>query len=91
MAIPVLATATPPIRPTYIQVNHLLHLILTIITFGVWGLVWMVITLSAANENSSLDKRYRDAVARYQRYQAEMAEYQHKMWMYQIEQMSAAR
>lgn len=28
--------------------NHILHLLLTIVTAGVWSIVWLIITLSSA-------------------------------------------
>ena len=31
-------------------VNHLLHLVATIITFGVWSLVWLILVLTAGEK-----------------------------------------
>ena len=27
------------------KINHVLHLILTLVTFGVWGIVWVVLAI----------------------------------------------
>jgi len=43
-----------------LKTNHILHLILTVLTipaFGLWALVWAVCALSNANERSKLKTR----------------------------------
>lgn len=35
--------------------SHLLHLVLSLITFGFWIIVWLIVSISNANENSKID------------------------------------
>ena len=37
-------------RPT----NHILHLLLTVITFGLWGVLWLVLALSSSESRAVL-------------------------------------
>lgn len=37
--------------------SHLLHLILSILTVGVWVLVWVVVAISNSMENSRLERK----------------------------------
>ena len=39
------------------KVSHILHLILSIITCGLWVVVWLLVTLSASIERSRLNKK----------------------------------
>jgi hypothetical protein len=32
------------------KINHVLHLILTLVTFGLWGLVWLTLGIISANK-----------------------------------------
>ena len=34
--------------------NHTLHLLLTIVTLGLWGIVWIIITISARNKRKTI-------------------------------------
>lgn len=36
------------------KVNHLLHLILTLITLGVWAIVWILVTLTHKREHQKV-------------------------------------
>lgn len=36
--------------------SHLLHLVLTIITAGVWVIVWILVAASNGSENARIDK-----------------------------------
>lgn len=35
--------------------NHILHLILTLLTFGVWVIVWLIVASNNSSYNSRLD------------------------------------
>lgn len=47
----------PPIPSQYMvsyerrKINHLLHLVLTLLTFGMWGIVWLILGVVAAFSN----------------------------------------
>lgn len=32
------------------KINHILHLILTVLTFGVWGVVWICLAISNSSK-----------------------------------------
>lgn len=34
--------------------NHLLHLILTLLTLGIWGIVWIIVTLTNREKRKSI-------------------------------------
>ena len=36
---------------------HILHLILSVITGGLWVIVWIIVAISNSNENRKIDKR----------------------------------
>lgn len=58
----------PPMPPHQKQVNHLLHLVLTILTAGGWALmVWPWWTLLVQAVNSSADRRYHRDYTEYHR------------------------
>ena len=40
------------------KTNHILHLMLTIVTFGIWGYVWMLIAASGLREQNKIRKQY---------------------------------
>lgn len=53
-------------KPTYYQLMakrsdhktaHLLHLVLSLITAGVWVPFWILVTISHANERRKIDKQ----------------------------------
>jgi len=35
-------------------VNHLLHLILTIVTVGLWGIVWIIVALTGGERRMQI-------------------------------------
>ncbi len=39
------------------KTSHLLHLFLTIITLGLWVVVWVIVAASNGSQNSAIDKR----------------------------------
>jgi len=39
------------------KVNHILHLLLSIFTAGIWIIVWILISISVASEKSSYKKQ----------------------------------
>lgn len=41
------------------RTNHLLHLVLSIITAGFWVPVWLLVTISNANERQKAERRIR--------------------------------
>lgn len=56
----------PPVEPIYKETNHLLHFILTVITFGVWGVCcWWPVAMIVNSTNSSKRERYRRDLAEY--------------------------
>lgn len=36
---------------------HILHLILSVITGGLWVIAWIIVAISNSNENHKIDKR----------------------------------
>jgi len=62
----------PPIQPVYITTNHLLHLVLTLVTCGIWALVWPCVY--AVNTMNNTAKR--------QQFEEQMRDYQQRLWMY---------
>ena len=40
------------------KTNHILHLMLTIVTFGIWGYVWMLVAASGLREQNKIRKQY---------------------------------
>lgn len=61
----------PPVEPIYKRTSHAFHLILTVITFGMWALlVWW---WWAPMQNASNNKKRRA-------YQREMEKYQRDKW-----------
>jgi uncharacterized membrane protein len=56
-----------PIEPRYRSTTHLLHLILTILTFGFWAFVWVVVVLVVNGTNASKRAGHEQAMARYER------------------------
>lgn len=41
------------------RTSHLLHLVLSIITAGLWVPVWLLVTISNANERQKAERRIR--------------------------------
>jgi hypothetical protein len=41
---------TPHFRQPPPPINHVLHLLLTVLTFGVWGFVWALLAVQRASE-----------------------------------------
>lgn len=39
------------------KTSHLLHLILSLITFGLWIFIWLLVGISNANENAKIDAK----------------------------------
>lgn len=64
-----------PVQPEIAHVNHLLHLVLSILTSGLWLIVWILLTINVKSENDRLQRRYRAAM---RRYSAELAAYEEK-------------
>ncbi|MCO1659688.1 hypothetical protein [Pseudonocardia humida] len=68
------AIPVPPIEPIYKRSSHALHLILTILSVGVWGLlVWWPMALIT---NSSNNRKRRA-------YQRERAKYEQDRWAFE--------
>lgn len=38
------------------KTSHLLHLVLSILTFGIWVLIWILVAASNGSENARIDK-----------------------------------
>ncbi|QYK08462.1 DUF4234 domain-containing protein [Shewanella mangrovisoli] len=43
-----------------LQINHGMHFVLTLITFGLWGLVWWYLILKSQGDNQSLFSGFDD-------------------------------
>jgi hypothetical protein len=41
------------------QPSHVLHLLLSLITFGIWLPVWLLVAISHSNERSKIDAALR--------------------------------
>ncbi|TWF94392.1 hypothetical protein [Saccharopolyspora dendranthemae] len=67
------AAPVPPPQPVDKQVNHLLHLVLTLLTCGAWVIVWALLALIVGAENSQKQRHFQEAM---QRYSFELAAYQ---------------
>jgi hypothetical protein len=39
------------------KTSHLLHLFLSVITVGLWVIMWALVALSNANENAKIERR----------------------------------
>lgn len=63
----------PPIPPTYVSTNHVLHLILSLLTCGLWVLVWPCVHVVNTMGNSSKRKEYEE----------QLRNYQQQLWMHQ--------
>jgi hypothetical protein len=57
---------TPPTAPRVHQPQHVVHLILSVLTFGFWLLIWGMAAMNASAANEQERKRYDDEQARYQ-------------------------
>lgn len=44
------------------KTNHVLHLLLTIITGGLWIIVWILVSISNASHNSSIERSIRRGI-----------------------------
>ncbi len=64
-----------PVQPETTHVNHLLHLVLSILTGGLWLIVWILLTINIKSENDRLQRRYRAAM---RRHSVELAAYEEK-------------
>ena len=42
------------------KVNHILHFLLSIVTAGIWIIVWILITLSVGSEKNALKKKLKE-------------------------------
>lgn len=62
-----------PVQPIYTSTNHLLHLILSFVTLGLWLWVWPIVAIVNSHQNK----------ARREQYQREMAEFAHNCEMYE--------
>lgn len=65
-----------PVEPSYIRINHLLHLTITVLTCGLWSLVWAMLGLLASLDNSTLRLEYQKTVQAYDVAYAEWYHYQ---------------
>lgn len=39
------------------KTSHILHLVLSILTVGLWILIWLLVTVSNSSENSRIDRQ----------------------------------
>ena len=84
--MPALAPVMPPDPPSFIETNHILHLLLTFMTCGLWVFGWVAVHLGHEAGNRMMKERYEVNMAKYRQYQAEVAEYQRQMWIQQQSQ-----
>lgn len=47
-----------PLPPQYRQPTHLVHLILAILTMGLWVPVWILVSIDVATSNRNERRRY---------------------------------
>jgi hypothetical protein len=40
------------------ETSHILHLILTIVTFGLWLIVWILISITNRTKRDNIDERF---------------------------------
>ncbi len=66
-----------PLMENEKKVNHILHLILTLLSCGFWSLMWILICVSVSLENAGIKKRNEK---RYNQ-QVKMANYNHLQMM----------
>lgn len=57
----------PPIQPTYSSCNHVLHLILSVLTLGFWLLIWPCVYIAVTVSNNSKRKQYEEDLKAYNR------------------------
>jgi hypothetical protein len=55
-----------PTPPEMVQTSHVLHLILTVITFGMWAILWIIVAILNEQNNSAKRKRYNEQMVWYQ-------------------------
>lgn len=41
------------------SVSHVLHGILTIVTFGLWGIIWLIVFAHVSQHNNQIDDKIR--------------------------------
>lgn len=56
----------PPPRPTPGRTNHILHLLLTLLSFGAWGIVWLFLAINQQTANRQAQERYERAANQYE-------------------------
>lgn len=54
-----------PLPPRHREPQHVVHLLLTLLTAGVWVGAWIVAVLIAKAENAKEDRRYERQAAEY--------------------------
>jgi len=63
----------PPLPPTYTSVNHLLHLVLVLLTCGLWIFGWPIAYAITTSANNTKRRQYEQAYR----------QYQHQLWAYE--------
>jgi hypothetical protein len=61
-----------PEAPRHRQTSNWIHGILTIFTGGLWGIVWIIVAMSAGAANSADRARYQREVSRWHAYQDQL-------------------
>ncbi len=56
----------PPVEPQIQTMSHLLHLVLTFLTAGIWLLVWIPLSAGINRANEKERQRYAQERAEYQ-------------------------
>jgi hypothetical protein len=76
LAMPFGPPPLEPTRPNLEKVNHVLHGILSLLTWGMWLLVWAFIAICVSQNNG----------ARMERYEREYEEWRHAYhaWQYSL-------
>lgn len=54
-----------PAEPLYYRTTHVLHLLLTLVSFGLWAIVWLILASSNDRKTARLRREYREACARF--------------------------
>lgn len=60
-----------PVPPVYASTNHTLHLIISVLTCGLWLLVWPFVVLAVNASNRSKKSAY----------ERQLADYQNQVWL----------
>lgn len=58
---PLLGPPLPPMAPHYVNPQHIVHVLLTLFSFGLWLPIWMLCAWSAEKHNGRARAAYEQA------------------------------